>query len=210
MSASCTADDSEEEEYGYDAIFAKEVPDELKCVVCHLVLRDPLQISSCGHRFCRPCFNRMKNNAYETTTDFVCPVDREVVVLSKVFEDRGIARTVGNLKTQCTNVNQGCEWMGDLRDLQKHRIECTHRTIAEMDRLSLHSRNRGELKPLLNEILTRLQTCEDDLILKERDITELGNGYTANAQNKLLTNMEVKKHLGAIISAFKKTEHVLP
>ena len=47
---------SMEEQYGFDAVFTSEVPDYLKCSVCHLVLRDPIQILKCGHRFCQPCF----------------------------------------------------------------------------------------------------------------------------------------------------------
>ena len=35
---------SMEDQYGFDACFISEVPDYLKCVVCHLVLRQPIQI----------------------------------------------------------------------------------------------------------------------------------------------------------------------
>ena len=52
---------SMEDQYGFDACFISEVPDYLKCVVCHLVLRQPIQIMKCGHRFCEPCFERLKD-----------------------------------------------------------------------------------------------------------------------------------------------------
>ena len=55
---------SMEEQYGFDAVFRSEVPDYLKCSVCHLVLRDPIQILKCGHRFCQPCFERMKGSSH--------------------------------------------------------------------------------------------------------------------------------------------------
>ena len=51
---------SMEDQYGFDACFISEVPDYLKCVVCHLVLRQPIQIMKCGHCFCEPCFERLK------------------------------------------------------------------------------------------------------------------------------------------------------
>ena len=50
-----------EEDHGYDAEFVPEVSEFLKCVVCHMVLRNPIQIMNCGHRFCHPCFERIKN-----------------------------------------------------------------------------------------------------------------------------------------------------
>ena len=36
----------------------------------------------------------------------------------QVFEDTGIARMAGDLQVKCTNNEQGCGWIGDLRDLQ--------------------------------------------------------------------------------------------
>ena len=50
-----------EEQYGFDANFISEVQDYLKCVVCHLVLRQPIHIMRCGHCFCEPCFERLKS-----------------------------------------------------------------------------------------------------------------------------------------------------
>ena len=49
-----------EEQYGFDANFISDVPEHFKCVMCHLVLRKPIQIMECGHRFCAPCFERVK------------------------------------------------------------------------------------------------------------------------------------------------------
>ena len=51
---------SMEELYGFDANFISDVPEHLKYVMCHLVLRKPIQIMECGHRICAPCFERVK------------------------------------------------------------------------------------------------------------------------------------------------------
>ena len=48
---------------GYNFEFVGDVPDELICVVCHLVLKEPVQLVQCGHRFCKSCFNQMKTYA---------------------------------------------------------------------------------------------------------------------------------------------------
>ena len=50
-------------ESGYDANFEAEPPDYLKCIICALVLRDPVMIVECGHRFCKGCYEKMKDYA---------------------------------------------------------------------------------------------------------------------------------------------------
>ena len=36
----------------------------------------------------------------------------------QVFKDTGIAHVIGDLQVKCTNIEQGCAWMGNLKDLQ--------------------------------------------------------------------------------------------
>ena len=52
--------DCMDEQYGFHANFISEVSEYLKCVVCYLVLRKPMQIMTCEHRICEPCFERIK------------------------------------------------------------------------------------------------------------------------------------------------------
>ena len=37
--------------YDY-AEFTGKVPDDYECLVCHLPMKDPVQIVQCGHKFC--------------------------------------------------------------------------------------------------------------------------------------------------------------
>ena len=48
---------------GYECNFLIEVPEDFICVVCHLALKDPVQMAECGHRLCRPCFEQLKDHA---------------------------------------------------------------------------------------------------------------------------------------------------
>ena len=53
-------ENSDEEEIqprfgGYEYEFVDEVSDSQKCPVCLLPMRDAVQTSECGHRFCKDC-----------------------------------------------------------------------------------------------------------------------------------------------------------
>jgi len=50
---------------GHDYEFVTNLPEDLTCVVCHFALKNPVQLEDCGHRFCKECFDQMKQHAME-------------------------------------------------------------------------------------------------------------------------------------------------
>ena len=42
---------------GYDVEPISVVGRSFECQICLLILRDPVQLSECGHRFCKLCMN---------------------------------------------------------------------------------------------------------------------------------------------------------
>ena len=72
----------EEPSGGFTATFVDEVADYLKCKICMMVLKDPLMIVDCGHKFCTSCFNTMKSHTRNPSVR--CPVDRGIVNNKKV------------------------------------------------------------------------------------------------------------------------------
>ena len=52
-----------ESEGGYDCDFTSELSEDLICSVCHFVVREPVQLESCGHRTCKTCFQQLKDHA---------------------------------------------------------------------------------------------------------------------------------------------------
>lgn len=44
---------------GYDNEFTSNVPEYWKCLICHLTLKDPVQIVGCGHRLCSICMESL-------------------------------------------------------------------------------------------------------------------------------------------------------
>lgn len=110
----------DEEACGYDANFADEIPEHLKCVICHMVLKDAMQLAACGHRYCKQCFNVTKRYAERSGQTFSCPIDRETVDMGRVFDDKATQRLILDLRVFCHHQNNGCRWSGELRDLDTH------------------------------------------------------------------------------------------
>ena len=97
---------------GYDYEFVSNPPDELICSICLSVLRNPNLTSCCGNHFCQPCISRIKNERNP------CPLCQEhdyTVMLDKFF-----LRRVKGLIIKCPGNSLGCEWVDELRSIERH------------------------------------------------------------------------------------------
>ncbi|XP_062519936.1 TNF receptor-associated factor 6-like isoform X1 [Corticium candelabrum] len=99
---------------GYEVEFVKPLKKDLECPICLLALREPLQ-TPCGHLMCKSCVDKITKDE-----EFKCPLDNKVEKRSEAFLDKIHERKVLGLKVKCNNHGDGCAWMGELRDLQKH------------------------------------------------------------------------------------------
>jgi len=153
-------------EGGYDEQFVEIPSDHLKCAICTHVLKDPIQIMRCGHRYCSICFNQILTYSQHLKSPLICPVDREEVDTTKVFDDVGAARMVGDLKVKCSFHQDGCQWVGELRSLETHKASC------------LHKKPTAVVPPvddnaLLKELCNRIEKCEDALFEKDKEISHM-------------------------------------
>ena len=206
------------QEGGFDAMFMEEIREEYKCVFCWLVIRDPVQIMSCGHRFCARCFDEYKKkNTEEQHNQLLCPVDREVVSPKDVLPDRGFGRSICNLSVKCGNAGLGCGWINDLRDLHDHEQSCAYRVIPEVEQLSVNDSGDGTL---LQQILSRVEKCEqenaslkDEMRIKDDEISalKLANSelqHEVESANIANTFDFVKKELFEVICDVKDIKNV--
>ena len=83
-----------------------------ECPICLQVLREPYQATCCGVNFCKECIHRVK------AANEPCPVCREKDF--HLFHDKGLQRVLYNSRVDCTNKSEGCEWTGELRELDNH------------------------------------------------------------------------------------------
>ncbi len=99
---------------GFDCEFVKPPPVEVQseCPVCLHVIREPHQVTCCGKRFCQFCIQRVKD------TNKPCPTCKEVEF--REFPDRAHKQFVYGPSVHCSYQKDGCEWTGELRQLDDH------------------------------------------------------------------------------------------
>ena len=99
---------------GFECVFVEEPPKALQseCPACLLVLREPYQATCCGKSFCKECIVRFKTN------NRPCPACRERDF--NLFHNKGLQQSLYDFKVYCSHKSKGCEWRGELRELDKH------------------------------------------------------------------------------------------
>ena len=100
-------------ETGFECEFV-EKPRELQfdCPICLHILREPHQATCCGNSFCRSCIERVKEQ------NKPCPTCNEQDF--GVFRDKRLQQRLYDFIVVCTHKEAGCEWRGELRQLEKH------------------------------------------------------------------------------------------
>ena len=98
---------------GYDCEFVQK-PQELQndCPICLFVLREPFQVTCCGYSFCHACIEHTLSNKK------TCPACNEAGF--SAFPNKGLQRSLYSFRVRCTHQKSGCEWTGELRELDGH------------------------------------------------------------------------------------------
>ena len=88
-------------------------PDVLQteCPVCLLIIREPHQVTCCGNSFCHSCIEYIK------ASNKPCPTCNEEY---SIFPDKRLKRTISAFEVRCTHQKDGCEWTGELGQLDAH------------------------------------------------------------------------------------------
>ena len=105
---------------GYeDRRFQTLVDENLHCVICTEVLRDPVQCRSNEHHFCRNCITEHLKHSQN------CPTCKDpLTVETLVRPQRFLANTLSNLKISCENSERGCRVVVELGSLITHVASC--------------------------------------------------------------------------------------
>ena len=110
---------------GYDYEFCDPLPDECPCPVCTLVQKEPYQLTCCGKIFCKSCLDQLiakRSSCPNCHADFIKK--------KKYFPDVNTKRRINHFRIFCSNKNNGCEWVGHLKDLKEQHIpECPNEVV---------------------------------------------------------------------------------
>ncbi|XP_013384755.1 TNF receptor-associated factor 6 [Lingula anatina] len=161
---SCSGSNQEPSQ-GYDETFEPDLDRKYVCPVCLAAFRDAIQ-TKCGHRFCKTCLKGVVG----TRRFAKCPVDNTWFdAVTDVFDDNAVRREVLSLRVKCHNMDHGCQWAEELRDLQDHLqncdyvlVDCEHRCGSQFPKCDIA--NHSESCP---KRLKQCQYCSEHIIHTE-------------------------------------------
>ena len=175
---------------GYEYEFLSPPPKSLECPVCLLTLRDPHVISCCGNEFCQVCIERVKRDGKP------CPLCNEQMFSTMLHKK--LVREVNALMVRCPQKELGCEWEGELGQVQGHLYPeygvvdgCDYVTVACSYNCGMQLK-RQELR------VHEMELCPKRPI--EMQVASLLKKFEAiDAENKLL-----RQELGVLKEAHEK------
>ena len=104
----------QEHQVGFECEFVEDPPKYLQaeCPVCLHIIREPYQVTCCGKSFCKVCIEQVKakNNP--------CPCCKQDNFDD--FPNKGLQQPLYGFQVHCANKEIGCQWTGELRQLDKH------------------------------------------------------------------------------------------
>ena len=98
---------------GYLVEFVKKPPEEIEtdCLICFHVIFEPKLALCCGHSFCTTCISSIEEEGKP------CPLCGKQIHLA---DDLRLKRTLNGYTVYCPNKDEGCEWTGELGQLETH------------------------------------------------------------------------------------------
>ena len=116
------------------------------CPICQEILHEPVQ-TSCGYLFCGRCLKSAQSKN--------CPSCR-IEFEEEPRRDKFHEREIRNLIVKCQNGSRGCEWEGELGNVESHQngvcgyqlVQCGNKCGAEMERREVekHKKDHCELR----------------------------------------------------------------
>ena len=102
------------QEGGFECEFVEKPPQAVQseCPMCLLVLREPYQVECCGYAFCKECIRAVRLHSIP------CPCCNAETF--GMFQDKRLKLSLDAFRVHCTNKEQGCQWEGELGQLDNH------------------------------------------------------------------------------------------
>ena len=199
--------DKAENRGGFDCEFVERPPDifQSECPVCLQIICDPYQVTCCGYSFCRSCIERIKAD------NKLCPTCN--VNGFSDFPNKGLQRSLYAFKVRCSHQKDGCEWTGELGQLDVHLNDnpppekrhngCPQTTIS-CDFVHVGCVVKLPRKDMLEHLREDLHTHTSLLAVSHAkqqaqisDLTAQVNSLKESHENLKASNQQLKQGIGA-------------
>ncbi|CAM2104210.1 unnamed protein product [Caretta caretta] len=140
---------------GFDYKFLEKPKRRLLCPLCGKAMREPVQVSTCGHRFCDTCLQEFLSEGV-----FKCPEDQLPLDYAKIYPDPELEAQVLGLTIRCIHSEEGCRWSGHIKHLQPHLGTCGFNVIPCPNRCSAKLSRRDLPGHLQHDCPKRRVECE--------------------------------------------------
>ena len=97
---------------------------EFACPKCSLLLKDPYQVTCCGLIMCKTCLHQLRVSEH----DFLCPSCNSSLN-KNYFKDTNTEKKILELKVYCQYRENGCKWIGKVREVEAHTWACDHQLV---------------------------------------------------------------------------------
>ena len=143
--------------YEYQFVHEKKLPDECTCPICCLVQREAHQVICCGKIYCKSCLDELKSKG----DNFKCPNCRSSLEGEhNYFPDRNMISKIRHFAIYCNNKDKGCQWKGDLKDLEQgHLPKCPYQIIGCSNNCGENLQRRKLDRHLIQVCPRRQFTC---------------------------------------------------
>ncbi|XP_020622846.1 myosin-11-like isoform X3 [Orbicella faveolata] len=125
----------------------KDHSKQLFCPICCFLVREPIGVASCPHRFCSSCL--LERNAPKA----VCPVDKQEFLVQETYLDKLTEEAMKDINICCTidsKTGEPCKWVGQIRHLEVH-MDLHHKGAREAtaQQAQYQAENCAQLGPAL-------------------------------------------------------------
>ena len=210
---------------GYDYDFVTAPPKSLECPVCLMTFRDPHVISCCGNEFCQLCIERVQRDGKP------CPLCNELNFTT--FLHKKLVREVNGLVVRCPQKELGCEWEGELGQVEQHLnpgvglssssgcgyviVTCCFQCGAHLQRRMVgeHEMESCPKRPIEMQVASLMRkfeviTAENKMLKQEltevkEEMSEVKETHKQELDAIKKTNQELQEELNQVK---KKNEHL--
>ena len=164
------------EQIGFECDFLENPPEYLQteCPICLHILREPYQVTCCGKSFCKLCIGMIRD------VNKPCPCCKQDNFND--FPNKGLQQPLYAFKVYCVNKGKGCEWKGELGQLDNHlnnlqtgdtqldgckfvEVKCNYCSdVISRSKFLYHTNELCDKRPFSCEYCSNYKSTYDDVI----------------------------------------------